>query len=216
LQSVAILGGTGELGEGLAIRLCRGREVLVGSRDPARASARAAEYASRSGCRAISGASNSEAAGRGDYVVLATPASALPGLLDEVAGLIARDAIVISPVVPMSRRSGLFYHDPSQLGPGVRSAAEYVRRRTGLRVAATYHTLPAALLADPSARLDLDALVAASDEDFEALRRDLSVEGIRYLHAGPLEVAAYLEQLVPLLLNVGRRNGIRTPSLKVV
>ncbi len=212
--TVAILGGTGDLGEGLALRLCGGRRVIIGSRDPARAAARAAEYAERAGCRDVEGSSNADAAARADYVVLATPASALPALLDEVAGRLREGSLVISPVVPMSRRGDLFVHDPSQLGAG--SAAEYAASRLGNRVAAAFHTVPAGLLSDVGRRLDLDVLVASDREAFESMRRDLRIEGVRYLHAGPLEMARYLEQLVPLLLNVGRRNGIRDPTLRVI
>jgi len=100
---VAILGGTGDLGEGLALRLCAGREIIIGSRDPAKAAARAAEYASRPGCSEIRGTSNLEALELGDYAILAVPAATLLGLLDMIASRIRADALIISPVVPMSR-----------------------------------------------------------------------------------------------------------------
>ena len=216
--SIAILGGTGDLGEGLALRLCPGRSVIVGSRDPVRAASRAAEYAARSGCAEIEGSGNVDAAAHADYVILAAPADALPGLLDEIAGNIREESLVVSPVVPMSRRNGVFVHDVSVLGPGLSSAAEYVARRLGGRVgvAAAFHTIPAGLLSDMDRRLDVDVLVASSEAAFRAMSEDLRIDGIRYLHAGPLELARYLEQLVPLLLNVGRRNGMRNPSLKVI
>ncbi|MDP7981829.1 MAG: NADPH-dependent F420 reductase [Conexivisphaerales archaeon] len=216
--SIAILGGTGDLGEGLALRLCPGRNVMIGSRDPTRAASRAAEYAERSGCAGIEGSGNADAAARADYVILAAPADALPGLLDEIAGHIREESLVVSPVVPMSRRNGVFVHDVSALDPGSSSAAEYVAKRLGrrIRVAAAFHTIPAGMLSDVGKRLDVDVLVASDDVSFRALSEDLRVDGIRYLHAGPLELARYLEQLVPLLLNVGRRNGIRNPSLKVI
>ena len=200
----------------MALRLCAGREIVIGSRDPAKAVARAAEYEARSGCSEIRGASNAEASELGDYVILAVPADTLPGLLDVISGRIKSDALLISPIVPMSRSSGYLVHDPSTLDPSVLSAAEYIAKRTGRRVAAAYHTLPAPLLAEMSARLNLGVPVASEKGDFEALRRDLSIDGVRYLHAGPLEVARYLESLVPLLLNIGRRNGIRNPSIKIV
>jgi len=212
--SVAILGGTGDLGEGLALRLCRGREIIIGSRDPGRAVSRAAEYAARSGCPDLIGAGNGEAAARGDYLIIAAPASAVPGLLDEVMARAAEDALIVSPVVPIIRRGGSFLYDASALDAG--SAAEYIARRTGRRVMAAFHTVPAGVLSDLSRALDMDVLVASGDDEFRAASRDLRIDGIRYLHAGPLEMARYLEELVPLLLNIGRRNGIRNPSIRVI
>ncbi len=211
---VAILGGTGDLGMGLAFRVCRGREVIVGSRDPERARARAREYAALAGCDGIWGTSNAEAARLGDYVVLATPADALPRILSEVVGEIGEGSLVISPVVPMARRGGALVYDESMFGP--RSAAEYVAERTGRRVAAAFHTVPAGLLADLRRPLDVDVLVASGDAEFAEIRDGLSIEGVRYLHAGPLEAARCLERMVPLLLEVGRRNRIRNPYVKVI
>jgi Predicted dinucleotide-binding enzymes len=81
---------------------------------------------------------------------------------------------------------------------------------------AAFHTVPAGVLSDLSRALDMDVLVASGDDEFRAASRDLRIDGIRYLHAGPLEMARYLEELVPLLLNIGRRNGIRNPSIRVI
>ncbi|MDG6925043.1 MAG: NADPH-dependent F420 reductase [Nitrososphaerota archaeon] len=209
--TIALVGGTGDLGLGLACRFAKNYRVVVGSRDATRA-AEAAKKVSAVAGAPVTGMTNSEAASVSDTVVLTIPD--LPS--DEVL-LALKPAVsgklVISPIVPMEFREGLF--SPT-LASG--SAAEKVASVIGTRVAAAFHNVPAARLLDPAVPLDYDVLVAAETRDVFSETAGLvsSIKNLRPLYAGPLRASRTIEWLTPVLLNVGKLNRIRTPSVRVV
>ncbi len=120
---------------------------------------------------------------------------------------------MISPIVPMAFRDGLFA--PS-LESG--SAAEKVASVLGTRVAGAFHTVPAARLLEVDRELDYDVLVTAETKEVyaEAAEVVASVAKLRPLYAGPLRNSRMVEGITPSLLNVGKLNKIRSPSIKVV
>lgn len=221
---VSIIGGTGGLGKGLALRLsASGRyKVVIGSRSPERARKASEEYNRLCvNCPSvITGAENSEAASMGDYVILAIPGSGVEGVVKRVRSRLREGSVVISPVVPMEKRGGFFYYKPPALGGSQVSMAEYILEllKPFDKVVAALHTLPAPVLADLSKTVSYDVPIACDDKLVYEKVAELvgSIRGLRPLYAGPLSTARYIEQLVPLLLNLGLHNGIKSPSIKVV
>lgn len=213
MTRIAIVGGTGDLGLGLAARLTmkKRHQVVIGSRDPSRAIEAAAKTAALSGGE-VTGASNLEAVMSCEVSILAIPElpsdDVLLSLKPATSG-----KLVISPIVPMSFVDGLFF--PS-LTSG--SAAERVASILQTRVASAFHTVPAARLLEVGTPLDYDVLVASQTRDvyLEASELVSSVEGLRPLYAGPLRNSRMLESITPTLLNVGKLNKIRSPSIKIV
>jgi hypothetical protein len=213
-NGIAILGGTGKEGRGLAARWSRaGRPVVIGSRDADRAQSVAAEVAELSGGD-VSGASNSEACGAADVVVVATPFEGLDAtvsaLVDEL-----RDKLVVSAVIPLQFADGLFSTLPVAEG----SAAELAAARLPQsRVAAAFHNVSSKLLLDLGHQLDEDIPVAADDAADRELVLDLCRDlGARGVAVGPLSLARYLEGYTAVLLTVNRLHrtqaGIRFTGL---
>ncbi|MDA4131806.1 MAG: NADPH-dependent F420 reductase [Thaumarchaeota archaeon] len=210
-KKIAVVGGTGDLGLGLASRLARSYEVIIGSRDASRAAEAASKASALSGV-AVTGTTNAQATALADVAILAIPDlpsdEALLSLKPNLAG-----KLVISPIVPMEFRDGLFF---PMLASG--SAAEKVASILQTRVAGAFHNVPAARLMEVDKVLDYDVLVAAETKDVFAEASEIisSIARLRPLYAGPLRSSRTMELLTPTLLNVGKLNKLRTPSVKVV
>jgi len=209
---IALLGGTGDIGAGLALRWAHDtdHELVVGSRDPEKARSKAEEYEteldSRGVDRKLTGFANEMAADRADVVVLAVPPYHVGDVVEDVAEKLDEDALVISPAVGIaSDEDGLHYNPPS-----AGSVTELVAERApdGVRVVGAFHNLAADRLANLDVELDLDTLVVGDDEDARNLAADLAedIEGLRALDAGPVGNAAEVESVTPLLINLARYN----------
>ncbi|WIV65738.1 NADPH-dependent F420 reductase [Natrialbaceae archaeon AArc-T1-2] len=207
---IALLGGTGDIGQGLALRWAydTDHEILIGSRDPEKARTAAEEYEteldSRGRDRTINGFANEMAADRADVVVLAVPPYHVGDTVDAVAEKLDDETILVSPAVGMkSDGDGMHYHPP-----GVGSVTELVADRApdGVAVVGAFHNLAADRLANLELEFDLDVPIVGDDEDAKETVRLLAtgIEGLRVVDAGPLANAAEVESLTPLLINVGR------------
>ena len=209
---IALLGGTGDIGEGLALRWAydSDHEVVVGSRDPERARAKAEEYEteldSRGVTRRVTGFANEMAADRADVVVLAVPAYHVADVLESVADVLDEDDVLVSPAVGMKRDDDGLHYNP----PGTGSVTALVRREAPeeVPVVGAFHNLAADRLANLDVEFDLDTLVVGDDPDARALVADLAgdIEGLRALDAGPLANAPEVESLTPLVINVAANN----------
>jgi hypothetical protein len=207
-QTVALIGGTGRLGPGLALRLSRtGLSVVIGSRDRQRAEERAVEVAERvaaaGGDAAIRGATNIEAAVAGDLAILTVPFEAQMDLLPDLATALD-GKVVVSTTVPVR-------FDP-QLGPVAvavpeGSAAEQVAGLlAGSRIVAGFHTVSSAHLSRLDHALDEDVIVCGDDDGAKAEVGQVAglLPGVRVVDAGRLGNAHHLEQLTVLLLSINR------------
>jgi 8-hydroxy-5-deazaflavin:NADPH oxidoreductase len=209
---VAVIGGTGDLGFGLAMRLAAAYAVTIGSRDPARAAAAAAKASALSRAR-IGAKTNGEAAKECEIAILAVPELPSADLLASLAPHLM-EKLVISPIVPMLLRDGVF----SLSSPGESAAERVARALPASRVAGAFHTVPAVKLARPDEELAYDVLVTADSRAVyeEAARVVSSVGKLRPLYAGPLVVTRLVEGITPALINVERLNKLKSPSIRVV
>ncbi|NKE35497.1 NADPH-dependent F420 reductase [Natronococcus sp. JC468] len=209
---IALLGGTGDIGEGLALRFARDtdHEILIGSRDPEKARDAVAEYEDvleAIGAEAtLKGFVNEMAADRADVVVLSVPPYYVGDTVEAVADVLDEDTVVVTPAVGMQGDDdGLHYHPPS-----AGSVTELVAKRVpdGVPVVGAFHNLAAGALTDLELELDLDTLVVADDEDAKRTVRSLAeeIEGLRALDVGPLANAAEVESVTPLVINLARYN----------
>jgi 8-hydroxy-5-deazaflavin:NADPH oxidoreductase len=202
---VAILGGTGAMGRGLAARLSlAGVEVVLGSRDAQRGAAAAAELAGVLGDAAapIRGTDNARA-GAEAVVVLSVPFDGLDDNLDAIATT-AAEAIIVSMVNPL----GFDRRGPYPVSVPEGSAAEHVAGRfPAARVVSALNTVAAPVLNDLGTPLDEDVLVAGDDPDAVDTVVDLvdRIEGARALVVGPLRLSVVLESLTPVLIGVNKR-----------
>lgn len=212
---IGVIGGTGRLGRGLALRWARaGHALAIGSRDAARARERAQELSRMIGVE-IAGDDNRAVAEACELAVLCVPyathGETLRGLQPMLAGKILIDVTV--PLAPPAVRE---VHLPAGQAAALEAQA-LLGAET--RVAATLHHVSYTHLADPDHVIDSDVLVCADDPEARdtalALIGDL---GMRGLDAGPLCNAVALEALTPVLLHLGRRYkgsgcGIRVTGL---
>ncbi len=211
-MKVAVLGGTGSFGGGLALRLAdAGHEVLVGSRSPDDAREAAEEYAEVSDTD-VSGVENAEAVDGADVAVLAVPPKYAAQTARET--LDGFDGVAITPVVGMSREEGDFVYTPSEEG----SFAEEVRDSLddGVPLAGAFHNLAAGKLRDLSVEVDADVAVFGDDEAKEKASKLVDSVGTRPLDVGGFGVAPQVEALTPLLINVGAKNGIKDAGVRFV
>lgn len=209
---IAIIGGTGELGFGLAVRLAKAYAVTIGSRDVPRANAAAAKASTIARVR-VEAKSNHEAAQACDIAILAVPDLPSADLLASMAPDLM-EKLVISPIVPMVFKDGIF-----SVLVSAESAAERVAKALPMaKVAGAFHTVPAARLAQLGEELDYDVLVTADSKDVfaQASRVVSSVGKLRPLYAGPLAVSRMVEAITPALINVGKFSKLKSPSIKLV
>ena len=216
-QTVALIGGTGRLGPGLALRLSRGGlPVIIGSRDVKHALDVAERVTALGGVARIRGTTNADAAAGGDVAILTVPYDAQAGLLPEIARALA-GKVVVSTSVPVQ-------FDPA-LGPvAVRvaegSAAEQVAALLPTsRIVGGFHTVSSVHLSRLDRDLDEDVLLCGDDDDAKADVGRIAgvIPGIRVVDAGRLGNAHHLEQLTVLLLSINRLSrrsvGVRLTDL---
>ena len=211
-MKIAILGGTGDIGQGLALRLASDthHEVTIGSRDPEKAEAKAAEYTAELDSRgldaAVAGAGNEVAAAAARIVVLAVPPYHVGDTVEAVADALDTDDVLVSPATGMKRdEEGFHYHKPGA-GSVTRIVADAAPE--GVAVVGAFHNLAAARLANLDADLGIDTLVIGDDQDAKQTVADLAegIEGLRALDAGGIANAPEIESLTPLLINVAHNN----------
>jgi 8-hydroxy-5-deazaflavin:NADPH oxidoreductase len=199
--TIAILGGTGDQGRGLARRFAlAGNPVVIGSRSAERAAAAAAEL----GVPGIRGLANAEAARAGDIVIAAVP---WEGHRELLAGLAAGLAgkIVVDCVNPLGFDSRGSYALRVPEGSAAEQAAALL---PDSRVVAAFHHVSAVLLLDPEVTgFDLDVLVLGDDREATGLVQALAarIPGMRGVYAGRLRNAGQVEALTANLISVNRR-----------
>jgi NADPH-dependent F420 reductase len=194
---VAIVGGTGQLGLALARRLHRsGVAVLIGSRDPARAES----AAERSGLGVAAGRGNAEAVREAGVVVITVPYQGHEPTLRALASDLAGKPVVET-TVPYDRAARSVHH------PEGLSAAERAQRLApDARIVAAFHTVSAAMLADPERPLHGDVLYCGDDRGAkDAAAALIGAIGMRAVDAGPLRNARVLEQVAVMLFGLNRR-----------
>src|ERR1700690_4441204 len=219
-RAIAIIGGTGPAGTGLALRWAKaGETVIIGSRDADRAQQTAAAIRERVGSNAqVSGMENSAACAASDLLVLTVPFAGQAELLKQLKPAMRSGSILIDATVPLAASVG----GRASLTLGVwqgsaaQQAAELVPK--GVRVAAGFHNLTAELL-NGDADIDCDVMVCSDDAEALLLTRDLAakIPGVRAIDGGKLENARILEQITALLIGLNIRHkghaGIRTTGL---
>lgn len=208
---IALLGGTGDIGEGLALRWAfhTDHEVIIGSRDPDRAREKAAEYEteldSRGTERSINGFVNGMAADRADVVVASVPAAYVVQTVEDVADKLG-DAVLVCPAAGMDRDEAGFHYAPPPAGSFAQAVATVVSDE--VPVVGAFQNLAADRLANLDVDLELDTLLVGEDDDAKEVVRLLaeSIDGIRALDAGGLANAPEVESLTPLLINLALNN----------
>jgi NADPH-dependent F420 reductase len=215
-MKIGIVGGTGDIGEGMAMRLAPLYDVIVGSRDEAKAKESctcsiAALKNRGTSCRSFTGASNQDAICCADVVILAIPFRNVISTLETLSCF--DDKIVISPVNPMEKRE-FFTFVPPEDG----SAALMIRRLMPreARICSAFNTIAANKWKALDEEIEYSVPVCSDDEEAKRIVMGI-VNSISKLHAydaGPLAVSCMVESLTPLLLNIARYNKMRDVGIQ--
>ncbi|HNB03261.1 MAG: NADPH-dependent F420 reductase [Methanomicrobiales archaeon] len=209
-MKIGIVGGTGDIGEGIAMRLSPNHNVVIGSREEEKA------VESSDVCYAtvtklglpcsVSGYSNQEAIDRSDIIILAIPFRHVEPTLASLHGF--ENKLVISPVNPMEKRDFFVYTPPPD-----GSAALLIKRLLPkeTRLCSAFNTVAANKWKALNETLDLAVPVCGDDSLSKATVLDLvrSIPGVKAYDAGPLAVSSMVECLTPLLLNIARFNKMK-------
>lgn len=204
--SIAVVGGTGNEGRGLALRFAAaGSRVIIGSRDAARAVETAERLAHGQPHPGISGLSNRDAIAAADVVVLAIPFGHVETTLVAERDAFTPGTLVIDVTVPVVFEMG----KPRFVEPVDGSAAELVRRLlpAEVAVACAFKTLPAALLEDVDIPLACDDFVCGDSKETRERAMALvgSIPTLRPVDAGPLDAARILERMTLLAIGLNKR-----------
>lgn len=214
-MKIGIVGGTGDIGEGIAMRLAPNHDVVIGSREEDKAES------SCIACTAtlkelgipccLTGYSNQEAIDRSDIVILAIPFRHLVPTMSSLHGF--EDKIVVSPINPMEKREFFVYTPPAE-----GSAALMVRKLLpeGTKVCSAFNTVAANKWKAFTEQLDLAVPVCGDDARAKATVMELirSIPGVKPYDAGPLAVSCMVECLTPLLLNIARYNKMKDVGIQ--
>jgi NADPH-dependent F420 reductase len=206
---VPIVGGTGSLGFGLALRLAAaGVPVVIGSRRPESAGQAAGRLRERVGGASVEGAHNAEAARRGPIVVLSVPFRAQSENLTNLKQALEPGQVLLDATVPLA--AAVAGRATRLLGVPQGSAAEQAREMVteGVSVVSGLHTVSANVLADLDHELDEDVLLAGDDRAAKRAVAELlgAIPGLRPVDCGRLEIARLIEGLTPLLISVNSRH----------
>jgi NADPH-dependent F420 reductase len=205
---VPLIGATGDLGLGLALRwAAAGVPVAIGSRDAGRAREAAERVSAAVPGAAVEGVANAEAASRGPLVVLAVPFAAQISTLASLRESLAPGALLVDCSVPLATAVG--GRPTHSIGVWHGSAAQQAQHALGdgVTVVGAFHTVSAATLTDLERPLHEDVLLCGQRKADKARVADLveRIPGLRAVNAGPLEAARIVEQLTPLLISVNAR-----------
>jgi NADPH-dependent F420 reductase len=219
-RAIAILGGTGPAGTGLALRWARaGETVIIGSRDAARAEQMAEAIRKRAGASAqVSGMENSAACAASDLLVLTVPFEGQAALLKQLKPAFRSGSTLIDATVPLaatvggraSRTLGVWQ------GSAAQQAAELVPK--GVSVAAAFHNVSADVL-NGDEDVDCDVIVCSDDPNATQIAMELAakIQRVRAIDGGKLENARIVEQITALLIGLNIRHkghgGIRITGL---
>ena len=214
-MKIGIAGGTGDIGEGMAVRLSMVFDVIVGSREREKAEASCkmgSETLNKRGLDcSLTGVSNQTAIDDADVVILAIPFKHLAGTLETLHGF--ENKIVISPVNPMEKRDHFVFVPPAE-----GSAALLIKRLLPkeARICSAFNTIAANKWKALDEELTYSVPVCGDDE---AAKREVmaivnKVSKLQAFDAGPLAASCMVESLTPLLLNIARYNKMRDVGIQ--
>jgi NADPH-dependent F420 reductase len=223
-MKIGIIGGTGGMGKGFALRWSLNHDVIVGSRDAVRASSAAEEYTNLAKEAfgeikgTISGNDNVSVAKQSDVLILSIPYENIDSVCSEVLPQTKDSCIVISPIVPMTKTDVGFEFIPIKEGKpfSYQLVSKYVKNKA--KLVSAFHVISEKKLVNPTLELDYDIFVCGDDKGSVDVVNGLinEIKGLRPIYLGPGELSYMAEIATPLLLNAMIRNKIKNPGIKII
>jgi hypothetical protein len=223
-MKIGIIGGTGGMGKGFALRWCNKHEILIGSRDSARASSTADEYTKTAKETfnnenvSILGKDNLSVAKESDVLVLSIPYDNIDTTCSELLPNVSDNCVVISPIVPMTKTDvGFECVAIKENKPFSHQTVEkHMNDKT--KLVSAFHVISEKKLVNPTLALDYDIFVCGdSKESVEVVNGLINeIEGLRPIYLGPGTLSYLVEMSTPLLLNAMIRNKMKNPGIKII
>ena len=223
-MKIGIIGGTGGMGKGFALRWCNKHEILVGSRDSSRAATSADEYTKTAKETfnnenvSISGNDNLSVVKESDVLVLSIPYDNIDTICSELLPNVKDNCVVISPIVPMTKTDvGFECIAIKENKPFSHQTVEkHMKDKT--KLVSAFHVISEKKLVNPTLALDYDIFVCGdSKESVEVVNGLINeIEGLRPIYLGPGTLSYLVEMSTPLLLNAMIRNKMKNPGIKII
>lgn len=223
-MKIGIVGGTGGMGKGFAIRWCQNHHVLIGSRDASRASNSASEYSKIASeiygtiNGTITGNDNQSIAKESDVLILSIQYENADATCSQLLPLVKDDCVVVSPIVPMKKTDAGFEFIPiiEKKPYSYEIVQKYMKDKT--KLVSAFHVISEKKLADPALSLDCDIFVCGDDQNSVSVVNDLirEIKGLRPIYLGPGSLSYLAEITTPLLLNAMIKNKMKNPGIKLV
>lgn len=213
MMTVAVLGGTGKEGSGLAVRWAlNGYRVLIGSRDVMKAEEKCDELNSSLDGDYLAGMDNFSAAAEADIIVLSVPYNAQKSTLENVRSQL-KGKVLVDLTVPLAPPDVRRVFVPEGKSAALESQALL---GDDVRVVAAFQNVSAEKLKDPSASVDCDVLVCGDDAIAKAeVIRLVEAAGMRGIDAGPLANAVAVEALTPVLLYINKAYKVKGAGIRI-
>ena len=223
-MKVGIIGGTGGMGKGFALRWSKNNDVIIGSRDASRASSSAEEYTNLAKESfgeingTISGNDNVTVAKESDVLVLSIPYENIDSLCSQILPEVKESCVVVSPIVPMVKTDVGFEFIPIKENKpySYQLVSKYLKDKS--KLVSAFHVISEKKLVNPTLQLDYDIFVCGDDKESVEVVNGLinEIEGLRPIYLGPGELSYMAEISTPLLLNAMIRNKIKNPGIKII
>ena len=223
-MKIGIIGGTGGMGKGFALRWCINHDILVGSRDAQRASQSAEEYtkiAKESFGKingTISGNDNVSISKQSDVLILSIPYENIDSTCSQVLPVIMDNCVVISPIVPMIKTDLGFEFLPIKENKpfSYQLVAKHMKDKS--KLVSAFHVISEKKLVNPTLTLDYDIFVCGDDQNSVNVVNGLinEIKGLRPIYLGSGELSYFAEVATPLLLNAMIKNKLKNPGIKIV
>jgi len=216
-MKVGIIGGTGNIGEGLARRVCIGAkyDVVIGSRDPAKAEIAAQRVVDALAARKESGTtctggSNADACNV-DIIILAIPFDKVASTIETLGSALFENKIVISVINPMQRFPKEKYLLPDQPKEGSAALAIREMMPASAKLITAFNNVASGKWMELDEVLDYSVCICGDDADAKKVAMDLvsSVSKLQPLDAGPLELSPIIEGITPLVITIAMRNDLK-------
>lgn len=222
-MKIGIIGGTGGMGKGFALRWCINNDVLIGSRDATRAASSAEEYTNIAKeihgqiNGSISGNDNPSVAKESDVLILSIQYENIDSVCSELLPLIKDSCVVVSPIVPMTKTDIGFEFIPMKEGKpfSYQLVEKYMKNKS--KLVSAFHVISEKKLANPTIPLDYDIFVCGDDKDSVNVVNGLinEIKGLRPIYLGPGSLSYMAEIATPMLLNAMIKNKLKNPGIKI-
>jgi NADPH-dependent F420 reductase len=223
-MKIGIIGGTGGMGKGFALRWCKKHDILIGSRDTERATTTANEYSAFAKeiygeiNGTISGKDNLSVAKESEVLILSIHYENIDTTCSQLLPSINDNCIVISPIVPMTKTDAGFEFIPIKSGkPFSHQLVEkYMKDKT--KLVSAFHVISEKKLVNPKKILDYDIFVSGDDKNSVEIVNGLilEIDGLRPIYIGPGSLAYMVEVCTPLLINAMIKNKMNNPGIKLI